>query len=395
MSNVDIASSDTTERHKSHWDRPYAMPDSIINLWGGMKGRIIIIHPTWDSNRAQKIFKEELKTDVQQGLIELSEEEVEKFAESSPFIIKRMVKNDNLLYEGDLIAVDHVVSQLRYLYNPKDIRVRASSTFGSNTEGLRENIELKGLLKNRHLVFIGAPPSNSVCRIMLKEAGLEWLYNEEKNIIRINPKSVEGLGYEKQPSNRGDTIIDHGVFVKCDNPYNLSKKMYALMGIHSYGTQGAAALACNNESTDELMSIRENYEELNAKVNIYNLAWIKTYREANKDVMQVSPSNVQYFIVHPKKGDGSKWMQHRNPSSIRKSQYALRYQVFRPTCFLGARPTRLLLHAFFLLLLMLSYSIILSTKSNIVYCAFLVLFIFAITGTIISFLCLFTASTKK
>jgi len=394
MINVDVETSDTTENRESHWERPYAIPDSIINIWGGMKGRIIILHPTWDSVRGQKIFKEELKTKVQEGLITLSEKEVEKFVETSPFIIERMVENDNLLYEGDIIAVDHVVSQLRYLYDPNDIRIKASSTFGSNTEELRVNSELKGLLKQRHLVFIGAPPSNLVCRIALKEAGLEWLYDEEKNEIRTDPDSDNGLRYEKKHSNEGDTIIDHGVFVKCDNPYNRSKKMYALMGIHSYGTQGAAALACNNESADELISIRESCEGLNARVNIYNLAWMKLSRKAKKDVKQVSPPNVKYFIVHPKKEDGSEWRPHKNPSSIRESQYALRYQVFRPTYFLGARPTKLLLHAFFLLLLMFSYSIILLTKSNILYYVFLVFFIFGITGTILSFFWLMTASEK-
>jgi hypothetical protein len=385
MSNVETATASTTESREPQWDRPYAIPNSIINIWGGMKGEIVVMHPTWYAARALEIFKERLKTAVRNRQVALSEEEQKKFAEISPLIIDRMVEHENLLYEGDIIAVDHVVSQLRYLYDPQKIRVQASTTFGSKSKELKVNRKLMRLLERKHLVCVGGPPSNLVADIMLQEAGLDWLYDEEKEEIAINPDSEDRLRYSEVPSDSGETFIDHGVFLKCDNPYNRSKRMYVLMGIHSYGTQGAAALACNIGSADELTLIGTDDEPVTDKVKIYNLAWTKVLREAREDKREVTPSNVKYFIVHPKKEDGCEWKEHRNPSLIRESQHALRYQIFRPTYFLGARPSALMLHFVLLLVQVISYFIVLFTKSNSLHYVFLVLLLLCIIGTTFSF----------
>lgn len=303
---------------------------SIVDLWGGMQGDIIIIHSAWNATRAlQNIDIEKHDTILGHSLKDLgiTSDHVSK-------IVGNMTRYGNLLIEGDMIAVDHILSLLRLLYDPNMITVKNSWELGGDENEIKMH-PLFERIQNSNLVLICGPLANLVTSICLQEANLCWLVDSSDTIKMVtHPVRKKAKVLTPRYNTHKGLQCDIGTFLRCKNPFNSQKRMYVAMGTHAYGTQGAAALACNNKSAHELLSVPvdpylENY-------NIDCIAWINVWkavtiqkRENNKNTLgHFTDPSLRYQIHYPLVDD-VKFHVHRNPSLIRSTQSTLRSGIFR------------------------------------------------------------------
>jgi hypothetical protein len=221
--------------------------------------------------------------------------------------------------------------------------------------------------------------------LFLEEAGLRWLFDSANDhALQTHPdrqKSHIFLPVKCENSDKWQR--DYGVFVMCRNPFNQERRMYAIMGVCAYGTQGAAALACNADSAAEVLiaplaSDLRQYSPL-----LERIAWVEVWNEEETPLWEFSDPKLRYIIKHPphpsKKG---KWKPHKNPSSIYETQRQLRTSLLENTLFLGAQPSRLVF-----------YSVALSAAVSLAWLVFHVRYtgvlivtalVLAVTGTLIS-----------
>ena len=99
--------------------------------------------------------------------------------------------------------------------------------------------------------------------------------------------------------------------------------MYAIMGTHAYGTQGAAALACSINSATEVISAPVDPEITSLHVDY--IAWIDVWKKTPKGAEEESTlekftdPDLRYKIIHPPSLKGE-WQTHRNISLIKDAQ---------------------------------------------------------------------------
>lgn len=314
--------------------------DSIRTIWGGMKGKISIIHSGWNPEVATRRILPQLDSeDTQLGRslrdIGVNEEQLRA-------VIIKIAKYDNLLIEGDMIATDHVLSVLRLLYEPRYITVKNSWVFGLSPENVISNIDFKNTVSSHNLVLVCGPLGNLATDVLLREAHLSWLCDSrDRHVLHTHPKPDRDRCLTPTTFLKTHRIqCDYGVFIRCKNPRNEDRRMYFLMGSHSYGTQGAAALACNAVSAPELISVDVDPDIKSA--NVEYIAWVKVWREKETDVGEFTDPKLRYKIIYP---DSSTWGEHTNPSAIRETQSILRTGLLENTLYLGAQPSKLLLYS--------------------------------------------------
>lgn len=362
----------------------------IREIWGGMRGKILVLHSGWNPKKA--IQDIELHSKETLDGVSLHDMKIDK--RKAEAVIKKLAKYNNLLIEGDMVATDHVLSVLRFLYDPGDIVVKNSWELGTSLEDVRKHKYFEGgeSIKNYNVVLLCGPLGNLATALLLEKAKLLWLFDSQNdNAIRTHPTPGEGKLLSPKKFQHFDILrLDYGVFLRRNNPYNPEKRMYALMGARAYGTQGAAALACDSESAAEVV-------EASADISIQSygvdyMAWVKVHRSRKPKFGQFSDPNLRYEICWPLRQEGD-WEAHKNPSSIYSTQTKLRTALLENTLFLGARPGKLLLYTFALsMVILLSCVLFWTTYKLPVTVAALLL---AIVGAAKMFLSLLLPPTKR
>jgi hypothetical protein len=129
------------------------------------------------------------------------------------------------------------------------------------------------------------------------------------HIFRPFPNPNEPLSYKT-----GNKFEDIGIFLKCKNPLNPKKIIYAVMGSNSWGTQGAASLCC---SADGANVIHSSYEYAKAVFNseIY-LSCIKVFKNNDLKVGDIEENRrLQFQSVWPMPEKEI----HKNPTIVCKT----------------------------------------------------------------------------
>ena len=301
---------------------------SVANLWEGMEGDIIVVHSAWNVNRAShNIDIEQYDPLLGHSLKDkdVTEEQVEE-------IITRLTRYGSLLVEGDTIAVDHILSILRHFYDPEVITLKNSWELGANCDEIKRNSYFKKI-QNSNVILTCGPLGNLITSIFMQKANISWLLASDesyKMYTHPDPEKTEVFSLEYDDLNR--LQYDTGVFLRSRNPYNPYKQMYLAMGIHAHGTQGAAALACNNDSAQELINLPLDPEF--EKRGIDYIAWVKVWNEVTSRrrknekgfLESFTDPGLRYQIIHPSVNT-MKLAVHRNPSLIKSTLSSLRSEI--------------------------------------------------------------------
>ena len=349
----------------------------LEEIWGGMSGEIRVIHSAWNIQKEkERILANEDKIDTVLGrpLADFNLEEQQVDA-----LFKVLLKYRNLLIEGDTIALDHVLSVLRFLYDPEHIKLENGWSYGSTPNEVRDKF-LNCEERFDNIILVCGPGGNLVTSLFLQKLGLSWLFGkvpDGHSIIRTDPDPLKSQTLSARYKNGKKSVIDHGVFIKGINPFNNEKKIYAVMGLHAYGTQGAAAAACSLFSVKELLdisppAIKNEY--------IQTIAWVEISTDVlndndneNADNIDYNSNKLQYKIVYPHVPRNK---IHSNPGSISFSQSYLRTSLLQNTVFLGAKPVFLVLYS--ILLFAMFFSVYLISNRPILITVFIILAIVSV-----------------
>lgn len=297
-----------------------------------MTGRIIVLHSAWNVERAlhrltENIDKEDTRSGQSLSDIGATKEHVKE-------IVARLTRYGTLLVEGDMIATDHILSILRYLYDPKNIIVKNSWELGLDLPEVLKHSFFEKFVKSSNIVLLCGPLGNLITCLCLQKSNLSWLFDPKDDhsiLTHPDPQKAKAFPVMYDRQNKLHYKRDRGVFLRCRHPFNSGKRMYAAMGTHAYGTQGAAALACSIMSAAEVISAQVDPEI--KSLHIDYIAWVDVWKKAPKEAKEestlerFSDPDLRYKIIHPlpPKGD---WQTHRNLSLIIGTQSAVRSALF-------------------------------------------------------------------
>src|SRR4030042_4799752 len=319
---------------------------SVEQLWGGMQGEIYVIYPAWNKNRVLNEMVQNLGKDdtvIGKQLSELNINDKEQINKA----IDTVTRYGSLVVEGDLYAVNHVLSILNCLYPPESIRLINAWDLGQNPEQFIQQQDFKMISKN-NVILLGGPSGNLVTEVFLEKSNLTWLFPEEPDnrySLRIKPDDKELLGPDGEPPRT--LRSDYGVFLRCANPFDHEKCMYALMGAYAFGTQGAAVLACSEKSAEQILQTAVD-PALRSQA-LHYIAWVKIQKNENETLTRFSDPAIKYQLQHPKpKGKALGWEPFTNPTSLHETVSILKAVLQEGTVFLGSRPTPLLIYTFWL-----------------------------------------------
>ena len=319
---------------------------SVEQLWGGMEGKIYVVHSAWNKNRVLNEMVQSLGNDDTVLGKQLSELNI-KDEDQINKVIDTVTKYGSLVVEGNLFAMNHVLSILNCLYPPESIRLLNAWDLGQNAEEFIQQPGFEKIAKN-NVILLGGPSGNLVTEVFLKESRLTWLFPQEpekKYSIRVKPDGEELLGPDGEPPRT--LRSDYGVFLRRTNPFNREKRMYALMGAYAFGTQGAAVLACSEKSAEQVL--QTDVDPALHSQSLDCIAWVKIWKKENEMLTRFSDTQVMYQLQHPKpKGKVSEWEPFRNPTSLHETVSILKAVLQEGTVFLGSRPTPLLIYSFWL-----------------------------------------------
>jgi len=319
---------------------------SVEQLWGGMQGNIYVIYPAWNNNRVLNEIVQNLGKDdtvIGKQLSELNIKDKEQINKA----IDTVTRYGSLVVEGDLYAMNHVLSILNCLYPPESIRLINAWDLGQNSGQFIQEQDFKRIAQN-NVILLGGPSGNLVTEVFLKESRLTWLFPEEpekRYSLRIKPDDKELLGPDGEPPRT--LRSDYGVFLSRTNPFNPEKRMYALMGAYAFGTQGAAVLACSEKSAEQIL--QTDVDPALHSQSLHYIAWVKIWKNQNETLTRFSDPEVIYQLQHPKpKGKASGWKRFRNPTSLHETLSTQKAVLQEGTVFLGSRPTPLLIYSLWL-----------------------------------------------
>jgi hypothetical protein len=214
-----------------------------------------------------------------------------------------------------------------------------------------------------------------VTSILLEKAGLSWLFDPNENhSLRTSPNLNDGPVFEARFNSHDKILKDYGIFIRGRNPYNPSKRMYAIMGIHAYGTQGAAAFATNLKSASVISSLTDISHLNKLPEGLDNMVLVEVEREQASELGEFTDPALKYKIVHPIV-DNYTAETYENPSQIFETQSILRMDLLENTMFLGARPSILLFFSFMLSVAVFLFSVFLLTDYHKVIIAVALFFV--------------------
>jgi hypothetical protein len=263
-----------------------------------------------------------------------------------------LTRYGNHLVEGDVIAIDHVKSILRNIYASKLVRTLNVCEFGKSADELEESERFLHIAKNANIVLICGPVGNPATAAFLRKAQLSWFFPEERDLahsIRRHPQDNVPLTPVGEPPD--DLVVDRGVFVRCHNPYNREKRMYAAMGAYGFGTQGAAALACAEDAAAELISAP--VDDALQSLGVEYCGWISVWKGEAEDESPSSENKLKAFLdpevrfglKYPQPEHGEHRLTYKNQDDVDTTRDRLKSAIGEEIVFVGRSPVNTLLYS--------------------------------------------------
>lgn len=303
---------------------------SVEYIWGNMEGDIYIIYVA----RSQTSVIKDLMENMNKSRCNSCEKSMSQTQIAE--VAKELLKfGDYFLVLGDVYAKDHILGTLRSIYDTRIIKEKNAWELGESVEDVLKNEDFKNNIRYQNIILIGGPIGNNVSDIILDECDLKWLFKEDaedkRSILRSKndhlPLQPKGLPPD-------DLTEDVGLFFQIQNPYCRSKRIYGVMGTHSWGTQAAAAVACAGESAVEVVKtpyvydlLKKSYVENDLSVADVDkctyATYVKTHYADNIGLSTVPDARLIYKIDWPVH-DSIPWGEHKNPSDITNTLTPLR-----------------------------------------------------------------------
>ena len=306
------------ERHRPRF---LLDPSSIPDIWGGMTGRIWIIHSAWNRQRIHDELLEDLACPHSDAGHELRRLKISQ--EQVLAVLDHINRYGNHLVEGDVTAKTHILGTIRCLYEPTQIQEINSWCLGE-TKTEVETTRRFERIKEDNIILVGGPTGNAVTDLFLCAAGLRWLFPEEKGLshaIRRYPGDKDPITPVGTPPDGLES--DCGIFFRGTNPFNPRRRLYAVMGAYAWGTQASAALACAGPSASEVLLTRDCPEIQELPVEL--CAWVRIrHGYCRGEPTSMEDPRCCFQIESPKPPKGREWRPHSNPSSINRTLVALK-----------------------------------------------------------------------
>ncbi|MEN6357057.1 MAG: hypothetical protein ABFD83_08250 [Armatimonadota bacterium] len=292
------------------------MPKAVCDIWSGMEDKIWVIHPACNTNfmvkdlyNAATDSKGELGKKL--GGLALNEPQVEA-------IIDFITRSGSHVVEGDAAARMHILATLRSIYNPIQVGEINSWSLGK-TDTEIENNRLYKQIRHHNIVLIGGPEGNTTTDLFLNKAKLDWLFPKDDRFqIRRWPDDTEPM----RPEGKRPTLAsDCGVFIKTTNPFNERRRLYAVMGAFAWGTQAAAAAACDEASASEVENAKRS--------DFFDIgAWVRVLPGEGKDTLgRFDDPSCRYLIEYPEPVHCEERKIHKNPRGINETLAAHKKQL--------------------------------------------------------------------
>lgn len=347
--------------HDSSPPKPWLNP--MPRLWGGMEGETWILHAAWDRNRAlREVFRQMSDPDnpLEKDLLRHGVSDKKEQKQLVTTLASVLTRYGTHLVEGDVIAMDHIKSVLRSIYASKLIQTLNVCELGESADVLEKDDSFIRIVKNSNVVLVCGPVGNPATDAFLNKAGLSWLFPKGYNqahCLRTYPHDKKMLKPVGMPP--GNLVKDCGVFLRCPNPYNPERRMYAAMGAYGFGTQGAAALACAEDATSELVSASVDNELRERKVDY--CAWINVWKGEIEDTSPDSENKltafldpeVRFRIAHPPHEGAGQWLVHKNQEDIDTTRDRLKAAFGEKTILARHSPVDALVYTVSLVVLVL------------------------------------------
>ena len=187
--------------------------------------------------------------------------------------------------------------------------------------------------QNNHLVVIGGPgvegdPGNTVCLELMKEVKSNFSYGQDINIqnntnqgayyLQLNDKKF----YSKTKSIKTQEIvtIDYGYFSCFENPFNQSKRVILINGIHTLGVLGSFRTFTQNEEDSKsncknVISKFLDYNDDNSFLNEEMLGFecyfeVKQGYNSMPPVPIVKSENIFFLKEHKNRNEFEVFLSH-------------------------------------------------------------------------------------
>jgi hypothetical protein len=286
---------------------------SLKSLWDNIDGEIHIIYPALNRIRWSKelnmLFKDHLADSPLISPALRSKEGSEELA-------KWISRFGPHITSGDIYACMHIIMLLSIFYGADIISLKEAFSLIKQSDDV-----LNKTLKN-NLVLIGGPSGNPITNKILNDCGLQTIFpNAPENDFKVVMPDKISFFPSPNPNNpeinRG--IEDIGVFLKRKNPYNPDKVIFAAMGSNSWGTQGAASLACSSEGANIIEKvIKSNYKNSD---NLDILTCIKVFKDETVNKEDIDDNReIKFQLCWPNIED----KLLTNPHSVNQ---AISYQI--------------------------------------------------------------------
>ena len=265
---------------------------ALKTLWDNIDGEIHIIYPALNQSRWAKelhmLFKDHLTDDklISPYL---------KSLDGSKELALWISRFGPHITSGDIYACMHVIMLLSIFYGPELIRLKEAFCLESQIK--------KGMIKDlkNNLVLIGGPSGNPITNKILNDCGLHTIFpNAPENDFKVVMPDMKEFSPDPSPNNPSllHTIKDIGVFLKMKNPYDSNKFVFAAMGSNSWGTQGAASIACSSEGAQIIDKIAKSTDNNNSNIDI--LACINVFKNQNNDDCENEDNRkIEYKLCWP------------------------------------------------------------------------------------------------
>jgi hypothetical protein len=337
------SSLESSNTDDSSQPKPWLNP--MPRLWGGMQGEIWILHAAWDKNRAlREVFQvlDDPDNPLEQFLLKSGLDDKNKQKQLVTSVASVLTRYGNHLVEGDAIAMDYIKSILRSIYASKLVRTLNVCEIGENADELEKSERFLDIAMNANIVLVCGPVGNPATAAFLRKAKLSWFFPHKRDSahsIRRNPQDNNPLKPVGKPPD--NLIVDRGVFVRCSNPYNREKRMYAAMGAYGFGTQGAAALACTENAAAELISapVEDSLQSLSVKF----CGWISVWRGEIEDESPDSKNKLKAFLdpevrfrlKYPHSANGEHRSVYKNQEDVDTTRDRLQSAIGEKVVYVG------------------------------------------------------------
>lgn len=258
----------------------------LEQMWGNLNGEIDIFYPAIDEKQwrleLESIYKDLQLQDIEWIEKVKANQSSDIFKLMSSDISKQISKIGTHITAADIYGAQHLQLILSLKYGHECVKLRDAHHVDEN--------KIEKIFQEKNLILIGGPSGNPLTQFFLEKTKNTSIFPKAPDNdfeIRLGDKT---FWPNDNPSNVLLSKIkkDYGVFIKMTNPFNSSKKIFAAMGACSWGTQGAASLAC---SYDGIKMLYETNEEVFGNEKEPLIGCVKVTRKLDAENSNLSFEN--------------------------------------------------------------------------------------------------------